>query len=451
MISFAVISLLTVQSPTIKLNGFETSVFTEGTSLKLSVEGLKPNNLYRIHGWRKLTKYVEQNGQWGPKSVWIHSWAEFSTDRAGKLSAESLPKAGTWDRKCDYGLLFSGRKDDPKNSIGFREENDNLQLNEIYFSVTADGTIVADKKITVQQSKQEFIAVKSGNLIGGYAYPKSDKPLPTIIVLHGSEGASKEAAYSNALLFASKGFATFYLCYAKQPWIPFPGVKDGAINVPIETLSTVKNWLATRPEVDQNRIGLLGWSKGGEFSLVASGLLDWVKATVAIVPSDRVWEGYGRNPLPGEIPSSWQYKNNPLPFIKYKMSYGDFAAKNPGQNGAAWHQASIDATSKADLEKCNIPVENIKSKVLLLSSGKDEVWPSASMSQRFAARMKAKKKSVESVIYPKAGHSIVGDGGFPVFLFPEVSSKEGEEFVMETGYATIDAMNRTVNFLKKNL
>lgn len=47
---------------------------------------------------------------------------------------------------------------------------------------------------------------------------------------------------------------------------------------------------------------LSGASKGAEFALLAASHLDWIKAVVAITPSDVVWEGYGWHTEPGTTP-----------------------------------------------------------------------------------------------------------------------------------------------------
>jgi hypothetical protein len=172
---------------------------------------------------------------------------------------------------------------------------------------------------------------------------------------------------------------------------------------------------------------------------------------VVIVPSDRVWEGCSRSLQAREKRSSWSFRNQALVFNAYTLSFGEYVEKFPGKIAADWHSHCLDEHPAVDARESEIPLENINSKILFISSKKDEVWPSLIMSRQFISRLQAEGKAFESDIFPEAGHSIVGDRSFQVFLFPKYANAEGESSILETGYATIETQRRTVEFLKKNL
>jgi pimeloyl-ACP methyl ester carboxylesterase len=79
--------------------------------------------------------------------------------------------------------------------------------------------------------------------------------------------------------------------------------------------------------VDASRIGVVGTSQGAEFALLAAVRYPWIKALLAVVPSDIVWEGWGPGAQSGERASfSWQGQGiNFLPYKDFEKELAGFA------------------------------------------------------------------------------------------------------------------------------
>ncbi len=119
---------------------------------------------------------------------------------------------------------------------------------------------------------------------------------PVVIVLGGSEGGDG-AARTKAPLFVAAGCAVLGLpyyspAYGSQPQ-QVPGLPKAFVDIPLDLVERARDWLRARGDVDGQRIGLYGVSKGAELALAAAARIDGLAAVAAIVPSDVVWEGWG--------------------------------------------------------------------------------------------------------------------------------------------------------------
>jgi dienelactone hydrolase len=242
---------------------------------------------------------------------------------------------------------------------------------------------------------------------------------------------------------AERGFAALALNYVAYPVTGgLPGVPATFTNLPVEILDQARSWLAGRPEADAARIGLVGSSKGAELALVGASRLGWVKATVACVPSDLVWAGYGRAPAPGELLSSWSFEGKPLPFIAYDRYEEVFSGR---VTAAQVHVRSRAAAPPAAIAAARIPVDRIVGPVLLLGGGRDEVWPSLAMSRNIQAAYRGSGRGIliEVGEYPEAGHTICGTGATP-------GRADGNDGAA-TARASGAAFERTLAFLRNRL
>jgi carboxymethylenebutenolidase len=129
--------------------------------------------------------------------------------------------------------------------------------------------------------------VKPG-VYGELYKPKTPGVYPAVILLHGSIGV-KPANLSLAKNLSKHGYVSVVLdYYAKVGGLP-PGSKAYKQFEKLDGWSrNVKNcvkYLQSLPEVENNRIGLVGFSRGGGLAMALSGQISSVKAVVAFYPS----------------------------------------------------------------------------------------------------------------------------------------------------------------------
>ena len=236
---------------------------------------------------------------------------------------------------------------------------------------------------------------------------------PALIVLGGSEGGD-EVAKRFAPMLARLGYSVLGLPYYDPGYDPahrVPGLPSAFVNIPVDRLQAARDWLAARPEVDRDRIGIWGASKGAEFALIAATRFDWVKAVVAVVPSDVVWEGWGNWSAKPGTTASYAWKGEPFAFMPYEGMGVEMAKAARGEDMALRRVHDLGRVRHADrYAAARIPVERYRGRLLLIAGELDAIWPSAEMARKIAARRAQDGLATELIVYPDAGHALGGDG-----------------------------------------
>jgi dienelactone hydrolase len=109
---------------------------------------------------------------------------------------------------------------------------------------------------------------------------------PAIVLLHGwlNKGATDTGMEWHANLFADDGYVV--LVPLMRGW--GGGQNDCGLSQPADTVRMIE-WLASQPGVDPDRIGIVGYSFGGQVALLAGALSHRVKAIVSYYgPTDLV-------------------------------------------------------------------------------------------------------------------------------------------------------------------
>jgi pimeloyl-ACP methyl ester carboxylesterase len=99
--------------------------------------------------------------------------------------------------------------------------------------------------------------------------PSGEGPFPTIMILHGSEGALSGWSHRNAVILAAHGFLTFPFGYSNggNAWNA-----GNIIDVPLDR--TVEAMAALRAfPYSAEKIGLYGLSRGAEHALLLASLM----------------------------------------------------------------------------------------------------------------------------------------------------------------------------------
>jgi dipeptidyl aminopeptidase/acylaminoacyl peptidase len=146
----------------------------------------------------------------------------------------------------------------------------------------------------------------SGISLGGVLH-RPEIPSGTrgaILVLHGWATAGTNGASlveNRARRYAEDGYIA--LALSMRGWPPSRGADDCGLQQPDDVVQAVA-WLGALPGVDPGRVALVGFSQGGQVSLLAGARGARVKAIVAYYPVTDVarWKTTTTNPdIPGYV------------------------------------------------------------------------------------------------------------------------------------------------------
>ncbi|MEM7202293.1 MAG: acyl-CoA thioesterase/bile acid-CoA:amino acid N-acyltransferase family protein [Planctomycetota bacterium] len=340
--------------------------------------------------------------------------ARFLADRDGVVDLErAQPVAAAWEGVDPRGLFWSMQStEDPWP--------DGQSSTEVHFKADAndDGEPEAEVTVRLLRARDDLVETALGDRFPGafLLRPPGDEPLPAIIVLGGSEGGDRTAR-SRGPQLASRGYAVVGLPYYSPAYYgqtaQFPELPAAFHNVPLDQLEAVRDWLRGRTDVVADRIGLYGVSKGAEFVLAGASRIDGFAAVVAYVPSDVIWEAWGRGTAEGEH-SCFSWRGEPLPFVPYVGMNAEIAKyqtgervvlRTPHDKGRVAHAARLAAA--------RIRVEDIDEPVFVVGGDADEVWDSGGMTRNIAARREAAGLETAAITAPDAGHGLSGNGYGP--------------------------------------
>ncbi len=280
-------------------------------------------------------------------------------------------------------------------------------LKSIEYSLTAEigGRVAATAKLErlLVADGIKRIPVSERGLRGALFVPPGEGRHPGVIVLGGSGGGLHEGT---AAYLASKGYVALALAYFSYEDLP-----KFMENIPLEYFETGIHWLKERNEVLDDKIAVVGESRGGELALLLGATFPELGAVVAIVPSGLVWAGFGAANDAEERPA-WTYRGQPLPFIgfghltpKQQKEMAAIPEANP-MTGTPYSLVALE--DRAAVERASIPVEKINGPVLLVSGRADLMWPSSVMSEMVMQRLAAAKHPFPDrhLSYEGAGHAI---------------------------------------------
>ena len=350
------------------------------------------------------------------------SEARFIADPSGAVdlaAQESL--SGTYRGLSSMGLFWSMRVDESHADGRTTFVKKDTSANRVSLDVEVSGRIVTSASL-----ERRYLAVgtltrdltlpgepgtKVEHTVGRLYLPAASEPAsetgqrrPVIVILGGSGGGFD---LDKAALLARHGFATLALAYFRVPPLP-PWLH----RIPLEYFDAAFAWLAAQPELDAQRIGLLGISRGAELALLLGSRLSQIRAIVAYAPSNVAWAASGRDKETGELIPSWVHGGEAVPFLPLPLRQFIFRSalqvallKRPVMFRNLFRTGLRNSKAVAIAE---IPVERIRGPILLVSGGDDHLWPAGEMSETIVARLKARgfDHRVEHLHYPKAGHML---------------------------------------------
>jgi hypothetical protein len=244
-------------------------------------------------------------------------------------------------------------------------------------------------------------------------YPPQGKVnFPAVLVIGGSEGG-KKYGQQWAKILNTKGFGVMALAY-----FGVEGLKKQLEEIPLEYFQTALDSLKTFAGVNASKISIVSMSKGTEAALLLAADNPSVKLVIAASPSHVVWQGVNRADY-SSVKSSWLKNKQPYPFVHYDYSRGYYPIIN-------FYLGALEKPIKPEVR---IPIEKIKGTIVLLSGGKDQIWPSSIMAMEIKNTY-SKSNILIAKDFPEAGHG---------FLIPYQTEEERRKIV--------ESMKSAMNFL----
>ena len=328
-------------------------------------------------------------------TVWQSS-AEFLAEQRGKLElSKQAPVQGSYTGVDPMGLFWSMKQSSQPHENRPPAAHKFLAPVVVNLELEISGKTVSTARLTRLYVGPGVIAsdVRDSGLLAKLYEPGKGGPHPGLIVLGGSEGGIMSAEAAAALL-ASQGYAALAVAY-----FGLEGLPRRLVGVPIEYLKKAIDWMSGRSTVDRRRLAVLGWSKGGELSLILASHFPELKAAVAYVPSHVIWQGIGG------AASSWTYRGEPLPYVPFKSMPSSRDATGP-VSYMPFYLASLD--NREAVASATIAVEKINGPVLVISGRDDQLWPSSVMAEMVISRLKQNRHPYKftHLAYDQAGHAI---------------------------------------------
>jgi dienelactone hydrolase len=186
-----------------------------------------------------------------------------------------------------------------------------------------------------------------------YTPADADRDMPAVVVLGGSKGGLRIAAFAKA--FASYGYPALALAYFKAPGLP-----SELRRIPLEYFERAIRFARRQPGV--KRVVVAGGSRGGEAALLlGSTYPDLIGGVIGLVPAYQVNSG-------------WTLRGREIPY------------------------------------DTPIRVERIRGPILTASGGRDQVWSSSVYTDQIELRLEDEhfRFPHQRLDYPREGHSLAG-------------------------------------------
>ncbi len=210
-----------------------------------------------------------------------------------------------------------------------------------------------------------------------------------------------------------------------------PGEKDyGHHNYPLERIESAILWLKAH---GNRKVGIAGASTTGTLALTAASLFPELTLTIAMTPSDFVWQGFmqgekdGCHEWPIEGESLFSYHGKPLPYMPFCYSHPQYwhviseESKRTGNMIASRKLFDDSEAAHPITEDEFIKIENIRGKLLMIGAEDDVLWDTAKYIRRMEKRLSDKKHeslacAAESAVYKYGTHFVFPEGMMKIML-----------------------------------
>lgn len=207
-----------------------------------------------------------------------------------------------------------------------------------------------------------------------------------------------------------------------------PGKKDyGHHNYPLERMEKAVEWLKAH---GNGKVGVAGASTTGTLALTAASMFPDITLTIAMTPSDFIWQGFmqgnkdGCREWPIEGESLFSYRGEPLPYMPFVYDHPKYwqtiaeESKRTGNMIASRKLFDDSEAAHPITERETIKVENIRGKLMLIGACDDALWDTAKYIRRIEKRLseKAHECEAETVVYEHGTHFVFPEGMLKTYL-----------------------------------
>jgi dienelactone hydrolase len=328
--------------------------------------------------------------------------ATFRAGTAGTVdTGRDASLTGTYTGADPFGLWWSGNLAGPSAS-GIPS------LVRATVSAEADGRTarVAVERLWLAPGAT-VSEVRDEGVRGLFARPAGPGPFPAVVAFAGSSGGLGAAA-AWAPVLASHGIAALAIAYFGAPGLP-----EALVRIDVEVVGRAAEWLLRRPDVADRPIGAMGMSRGSELALLAGALLDPIGPVVAFAPSGVCWSGLGPHGPLGE--PAWRFGGEDIPCAGIRSGGLPLPAAADGDPIALTPFYRAMLADRAAIRAAEIPVEQVKGPILMVSGEADAMWPATDLAEIAERRAAARgfHHRLTHVRYAGAGHLCGGIPGTP--------------------------------------
>ncbi len=239
---------------------------------------------------------------------------------------------------------------------------------------------------------------------------------PLIVGFGGSEGGNAWASdywKPQRDKFLAKGYAFLAIGYFGTRETPRQLDRIALDSIHRSIIDATKN-----PMINSHCIALIGGSKGAELVLSLASYYPNYNAVVAIVPGSAIFPALTLS----MDTSSFSYQGAELPFVPVPWSATPALIKRDLRTA---FQKMMD--NQQAMDRAAIQVEKIQGPIMLLSATRDEMWPSAEMSEQMIHRLHA-----HQFIYPAEHVAIEGGHTEPLKHFDLVENFLDKNFLPQS-------------------
>jgi dienelactone hydrolase len=340
-------------------------------------------------------------------SLNAESSADFIANDRGVVDVAAQPAiAGDYEGIEPAGLFWSARFDAGSDVVSMIDTLSMLQPLAYTATVSVDGQETTSTTFHRRLLAANVVrtAVHDGRIRGALFAVKGATNAPGVVVLGGSDGGNLYEFV--AALLAAHGIAALALAYFAYDDLP----KD-LIGLPVEYFAEAVQWLGKRPDVGDARVGVLGFSRGGEAALIVGASFPDVAAVVALVASGMSGGGLAGADFSAMGKSAWTLGGQPLPLlpppwdpVSMNEAQDAMSSGKPFAARAGILRAITSAGPRVD--EVAIRVERTRGAILMMSGEDDQLWGSAELTAVADERLKtaAFAYPFEHRRYPGAGH-----------------------------------------------